>query len=45
MLLALRLIDVAVYRLIDYCSVSARLIGVAFYRLIGVATGYSHRYL
>ena len=37
MLLTLRLIDVAVYRLIDYCSVSARLIGVASYRLIGVA--------
>ena len=45
MLLTLRLIDVAVYRLIDYCSVSARLIDVAYYRLIGVATDFSHRFL
>ena len=45
MLLTLRLIDVAVYRLIGYCSVSARLIGVAYYRLIGVATGFCHRFL
>ena len=44
-LLTLRLIDVAVYRLIDYCSVSARLIGVAYYRLIGVATDFNHRFL
>ena len=44
-LLTLRLIDVAVYRLIDYCSVSARLTDVAYYRLIGVATDFSHRFL
>ena len=44
MLLTPRLIDFAVYRLIGYCSVSARLIGVAYYRLIGVATDYSHHF-